>query len=538
MIKDTIKSNRILSWASGILLAAAGGILLSLAFPPAGRAFLAWFGLVPVLASVFLFPRVQGAVNAAVGGILYYILLYLWMQRFHRLSILFISLLFGLLFFALPLVLARWGSRKNLKAGFLLVPALWVVFEYLKTRGPLSFGFGILGYSQYTLPRIIQSADIFGVYGVSFLLVFINFTLFYCLYTLVTRRGRGGFREWGLPLIGAALIAGLFLGYGQFQLTRELVSRDLRVQLAQFHHDSRADWGAMEEKYLDEYEELTGISREFQPDLVIFPENAVKRYVSLNPQLPLEGSARILNRISAVAADADTALLLGVLESEGAADGPRRFNTAFLFDRDGSLSGRYRKMHLVPFGETDPFNGAFPALEEMLTTETDVIRLDRGEAPRILSVSNRRGEEFRFGTLICFEGTRGDFVRNYSREEGVDFLVNITSDAWTRSAGALEQHAAFCVFRAVENRKTLYRVGNGGLSGVINPKGVMVKRLPYFTRGVLLSGLIVPEDGSPGLYVRWGDWFVGFCLGGVLLLLGHRIVLKTKRRAPRAVSIK
>jgi len=533
-----IRTSRLFSWSSGLLLAIGGGVLLSLAFPPISMPLIAWIGLVPVMASVFLYPRVQGWLNAIAAGVCYYTILYSWMQRFHSLSIVFISILFGIIFFAIPLLLSMWSIGKNWKLGFLAVPVFWVVFEYLKTLGPLSFGFGILGYSQYTLPRLIQSADIWGVYGISFFLIFINYTLFFCLYKLIDRKGDGWLRSLIISLIFIVLFSVMMFGYGEFKLSRELVSMNLKVQLVQFNHDARLDWGEQEERYLDEYEEMTMISQGFEPDLVIFPENSVKKFISIDPSSPIEGSARILNRISETASLANAALLLGVLESESDGKELKHYNSAFLFGQEGSLLGRYRKVHLVPFGETDPFNGLLPRVEEKLTAETDVIRLKTGQGTQPLSVENNLGEKFQFGTLICFEGTRGDFVRGYSKDGGVDFLVNITSDAWTESSGALEQHAAFCVFRAVENRRTLYRVGNGGLSGVINPKGIIVKKLPYFTRGVLLSGLTIPEDKAPGLYIRWGDWFIWICIVGVLMILSCRIVLRIKRRAAKAVCLK
>ena len=501
-----------------VVLACGGSALLSAAFPPANMQMLAWVGFVPLFASVVWWSRVQRIVSAVLGGVVYYVLLYAWMQRFHRGVVLVIAAVFGVVFFALPLLLCGWFARNSRTAAFIAVPALWVIGEFAKTLGPLSFAFGIVGYSQFAMPRLIQIADVTGVYGVSFVLVLGNYALF-VLCEIVSarlraeRRSIDRARSTVLPLIASLLLVITVLGYGTVRLRMKIVPRDLRVQLAQLHHGSRAAWRADQEEHLKEYETLVAVARDFSPDLVIFPEGAVNRFVSVDPAVHVEGSATILNRISRIAREGDVALLLGVLETASISD-PARFNSAFLFERTGGLAGVYRKVYLVPFGETDPFSGRLPRLEAMLRGETDIVRLDRGRGPRVMEFTSGRGEVYRFGTLICFESTRGDYARLYGAPHGenVDFLVNITSDAWTRSSGALEQHAAFSVFRAVESRRMVFRVGNGGLTGVINPHGFLVRRLPFFTRGVLLSELMVPADPRPGVYARWGDWLIWVCL--------------------------
>lgn len=506
------RSHKVLSWSAGLALSFGGSLLLALSFSPLGCSFVAWIAMLPLFCAVCLFKRAQAVLNALISGVVFYLLMYAWMQRFHRFAVIFIAVLFGLLFFSLPLLLIRLWVVKKPSRGVLFAPALWVIFEYLKLQGPLSFGFGIMGYSQYQYIRMIQIADLTGVFGLSFLVVLVNFSLFR-LVQLFFSGERFGVKTLSGPASAVVLVL-LAAGYGQWCLSRPLDSLVFTVQLNQFNHDASLSWAQRETDYMEEYADLAMTAASFAPDLLIYPENAVKRYVSVDKAFPVPGSSRILNRLSSIAARRESSLLLGVLERAGE---EKRYNSAFLFDSRGDLTGRYRKQHLVPFGEVDPFSGGLPGLEKLLENETDVLRLDRGGPQPPLTVYNRNGQAYQMGVLICFESTLGDLARYYNGNGEVDFLVNITSDAWTGSPAALEQHAAFSVFRAVENRRTLYRAGNGGVTCVVNPKGVIIRKLPYFTRGVLLSGLTIPVSRNPSFYNRWGDWIVLLALALVLL---------------------
>jgi apolipoprotein N-acyltransferase len=123
-----------------------------------------------------------------------------------------------------------------------------------------------------------------------------------------------------------------------------------------------------------------------------------------------------------------------------------------------------------------------------------------------------------FSTPICFEDTFGYLCREFVRR-GADVLVNITNDAWSFSVPGAMQHMTMAVFRAVENRRSVVRSTNAGMTNIIDPNGRILSSLPPFVEGSL-SGTVPVHTRTTTLYTRWGDW-----LPPVLLILGLAALL-------------
>ena len=106
-------------------------------------------------------------------------------------------------------------------------------------------------------------------------------------------------------------------------------------------------------------------------------------------------------------------------------------------------------------------------------------------------------------------------------------ILNISNDYWSLTDTEGMQHAANAVFRAVENGRPLVRAAASGLTCVVDARGRILRRLPFYEEGSLVVD--VPLASPPQtLYTRWGDWFPRF-LGVCLLLLALRQVLARRR---------
>ena len=95
--------------------------------------------------------------------------------------------------------------------------------------------------------------------------------------------------------------------------------------------------------------------------------------------------------------------------------------------------------------------------------------------------------------------------------EGAEFIVNITNDAWYKRTSASYQHAAMAVFRAVENRVSLVRAANTGVSSFINPYGRREKSTEIFVSEALARKVLLPPGQT--FYTKYGDIFSYICLG-------------------------
>jgi len=514
-----------LQWTINFFLTAGTPIILVLSFPPYNLSFIIFIAFIPLFYLLFIKKIRFPLLWSYAAGILYYALLLSWTGKFHYLSVPFISTVSGLFYFAAPLWLSgKIIERAGAKAGFFTVPSLWVLSEYLKTKGPLSFAFGIIGYSQHNNPAIIQAADIFGVYGISFIIILVNYLGAYALEYLMKQREINFKKELLIPLsITSSIILAMII-YGQIKLRVRVIEEDLAIHIIQTDHDNKGPWIEHMDSYLREYgDALTSLAGKGF-DLAVLPENSVKTYLSLDRDFQPDKSVQILNSLSSLAKANNISLLFGGLEADKNEGRINTYNTAFLFDRQGNLSGRYRKRVLVPFGEVNPFGELLPQVDVILLRDTGAIRLTAGSNEKIMKITGRNGSEYRFGVAICFEGTGGGLLRGYALK-GADFIVNITSDRWTQSKTALEQHALFGVFRAIEYRLAYYRCGNGGISSVIDPLGRIVKELTPFKKETMESRLLRLKDYDITLYALYGDWIIYLCMAFVIIT-----VIKIKKR--------
>lgn len=526
----------LLAWALGLGLSLGSGVLLALSAPPSKASPLAFVALVPLFHGIRKLRAGPALLFGFVCGFTYYSLGFQWVGAFHRYALAFASAISGFFFVALPISCARPLLKRG-AWGLVAIPSIWVLFEFVKQAWPLAFPFGILGYSQFTWPLLVQVSDLGGVYLVSWLVVFANAALFRASLSLgskgaVRRRVQGA-----LPFLAAAGLAlALPCLYGAVRLSGlsyEAESR-FKIGFAQTLFDSRETWTDREAENLASIESSFAALAGVGARLVLFPELSVDRLLSYDPSINIPGGRDILNRLSALARNSGTGLLIGSLEAKAVGGTERTYNAMQLFDGSGNLAGIYRKSKLVPFGETNPFGRLFPSLSGYLARTTDSILLDPGEKPQLFPIPDDSGRIVRFGALICFESCFGSLSASYARQ-GADFLVAATSDFWSLSSIAMYQHAAMAMFRAVENRLPVMQISNGGFSCYIDERGAYSTTLPIFRRGVMTSRLYLLKDRRLTLYARLGDWFVWAC--GLLTALAAIAALASspvpRRRRPR-----
>jgi apolipoprotein N-acyltransferase len=412
----------------------------------------------------------------------------------------------------------------------LAAPVVWTGLEL--ARGHLLTGFTMasLGHTQYRWLQLIQISDLAGAYGVSFV-VMLGAS---CLARIIPRHGRRP-ALWPLVPLGAMLAA--VLAYGEWRMAVPPPVPQARIALIQGSIDIQLKTDDNMRPYI--FSHYMDLSREAvrrsseqgrKPDLIVWPETMFRDTLLAhdeNAQPPdgwehsREDFLRVLAReevksrsgMAAVAAELDTALLLGVDTVSFGRDGPEVFNSAAHVSRSGELLGRYDKIHLVMFGEYVPFARCFPWLQRLTPLPNS---LSAGKDPQALDVG-----PLRIAPSICFETVLPHVIRRQvnmlageQREPHV--LVNLTNDGWFWGSSELDMHLICGVFRAVECRKPLLIAANTGFSAWIEADGRIRARGPRRDTGTILAD--VGPDPRRSLYLRYGDWFAGGCLVGCLLL--------------------
>jgi len=175
-------------------------LLCRAAFPTLDLWPCAWFCLVP-----FLFAIAGARARAAFGGgvlfgFVHMVSLAWWVFSAlygHTGAGLYVSLLFVIvigallgLYYGLFAVLASLILRARMAcfARAAGCAAAWVCVEYLRAHLFSGAPWELLGCSQYRVLPLIQVADITGVYGLSFLLVFANCCLYQACWELPAAR--------------------------------------------------------------------------------------------------------------------------------------------------------------------------------------------------------------------------------------------------------------------------------------------------------------------------------------------------------------
>jgi apolipoprotein N-acyltransferase len=509
---------------ASLFWAVISGIALALAFPTPDLHPLVWVALVPLLLALrgasawrcwwagFLAGFVWRAVSlywithvmvnhggmSVPVGIAVTGLLAVWM-----------ALNTGLFCLLVPYAWRRGAF------GAALLAAAWVALEYLQTLLPFGFPWSLLGYAAGRTSLLMQGADLTGVWGLSFLAVFVNVAL--------AQRLVDGRRA--LPQVTLAAAAVLLLGaYGAAHLATApqlgdapaaVVAPPLRVAAVQGNVEQGRVWAPDAlRSILQNHVRLSLEAVERDADLIMWSESSVP----IRGGLQGDPSTRAM--LEQFARQHDTPLVVGSPHFETGADGDAWVtNAAFLLRADGTWAARYDKVRLVPWGEYVPVSWLFRFVAPLVEA---IAGFRRGAVDQPLLADPASGVP-PFAMAICYEIVFPDHVRRQVMR-GAQFLATITNDAWFGDTFAPYQHFSMARLRAVETRRYLVRAANTGISGMVDPWG-RVLDVSELDQEALTLATIYPLQGHTP-YVRWGDAWARLCV--LLALLGAGLAWKSR----------
>mgnify|MGYP000571223895 CR=1 FL=1 len=343
-------------------------------------------------------------------------------------------------------------------------PALWVLFEWLRSWLLTGFPWLYAGYAGIATP-LAGWAPLTGVFGLS--LLFAALAAGLVVVAISARR----LRALALWLLGASLImaAGALL---EQQNWTEASNTPLSVALYQPNIPLERKWDRREfRSILRQYERATA-PLIGSHDLILWPESAIPAYKH-QVDAWLSPIAQRLKR-------ADSALISGIAMR----DAGSRYNSIFGM---GNAGGDYHKQKLVPFGEYVPLESWLRGLIAFF--DLPMSHFVSGPANQSMLTL----DSLSIAPFICYEIVYPDFVARHSRE--ADFLITISNDSWFgRSIGPL-QHLQMARFRALETGRPLLRGTNNGVTAIVDHRGNIQQALPQFEEAVL-HGEIQPRRGS------------------------------------------
>ncbi|MFA5104321.1 MAG: apolipoprotein N-acyltransferase [Candidatus Margulisiibacteriota bacterium] len=474
-MKNPNSKSQIQHWK--VVISALSGILLSLAFPNADLGFFAWVAVAPFFVMLFSANKRTAILYGLSFGFSYFLAVFFWLTSLSRwigpfAYLAWISLsMFQTLFLA-AFSLVAYFVVKRYGLGLIsscTVPLLWILTEVMRSRGEFATAGGVLGYTQYDNPMVIQIASLLRVYGVSYLIISVNFAL---AALIIFKKDRAKARP--AVLFSCCLLVAS-LTFGAWRMQSPLVkdpTKEFRIVIVQPSFDQAYKMGPTNSMtMLQDIASMTGSTLSFKPHAVIWPETAVMGFPQRSPF--------VMELLSRTAVSAEAFLVTGGFFY----DSGKFYNSAFSVSSSGYLSSRYDKEHLMPFGEYLPFR---PLLYPLLKS-TGYVDSDQSPnpSPLPLYVGGRR-----VGVLICFESLFDNLAANRAKKS--DFLLTITNDAWFGSSAAAHQHIMAGPFRAVENNKYFVQVANSGISAVIDPHGRFVAKSRLWEK-ICIEAIIYPD---------------------------------------------
>jgi apolipoprotein N-acyltransferase len=395
-----------------------------------------------------------------------------------------------------------WCVRRLAQRSLMLAcagaPFLWVTFEFALAHLPeISFPWNLLGYPASANLALLQLTTITGIWGLCFAVAAFNALLAWTtLAPTPAPKIRATF------LVAAAFLILTVMAIGPRFVPRTSAAHFARAVQPNFPEamEYPADWFKTHARDLEEIEQLSLAPSNHSADLLVWPE-APAPFSFEDPQFARHASL--------LAIHFQHPFLAGVIEWKPAPESSASahaalapYNSAILLDPQGQKVFTYEKIHLVPFGEYEPF----PLIHRVVASVSDEVGGFRSGSR--YSLAHLPGG-YAFGAFICYEAIYPGEVRRFAAA-GADLLVNISNDGWFGRSAAPEQHLRMARVRAVENRRWLLRVTNNGFTVSVDPYGRVFRPLPPDVRAAVDLPYDFRTDES--IYTRFGDWFAWLCV--------------------------
>lgn len=526
-------------WLAAIL----SGLLCTICFPPFNQSWLCWFALTPLIAAVWFSRRnskrrwLRNLLLGYIAGIVFFTatfswlgslgVLYenFWLRGLSLLLSIYLALYFAFWSWFVGLIESRQflASWRNLLTAFLAAVA-WVTHEWIRGWLFTGFGWNGLGVALHSTWPLIQIAELSGIAGLSFVIVFANIiavtTPIRLFLEAKTRQVRPHF---DLTLTLAGIVA--LLTFGLYSVQNRPLSKVLRVAAVQADIPQQEKFDPQfSNQIFEHFSRLSQIPLRSSPppDLLIWPESSM-------PDPVRDPNTESNEYVTQFSASAKTDLLLGTLDVEDR----HVYNAALLISGGTQQMQIYRKVHLVPFGEYIPLRHSFPLFAAVAGKWVP----GDFDAGRDYTVFRLTKGDVQVAPLICFEDTIGDLARQFVLR-GASLLVDVTNDGWfLRSAGS-RQHLANAIFRCVETRRPMARAANTGVTCFVNEFGRVTQVLQdergsTFADGVLTGEIKIPTDRELTFYTRHGELFAKLCAGATVIAI---IITMGVRRFGRGVS--
>lgn len=501
--------------------AVAGGLLLTLAFPPAG-----WWPLAPAAVALITAaiwqpgaaparkPLRRGAALGFLAGAAFFLVLVFWLHVIGPDAWLVLAIVEAAYFAPLG---AGIAAVARLRLAPLWAACGWMAEEAVRGRAPLGgFTWGRLAFSQSATP-FTRYASVGGAPLLTFVIALAGglITVAVCGWPRSVRTRDA--RHTTARLAAAAAVIALAVAGPAIPLPRA-AGRSVTAAVVQgnvprlgLHFFGQRS--AVLDNHVNAMHKLATLvwqGRLRQPDLVILPENSS----DLDPYQNLDAYTLINSAVRAVGVPT----LVGTMTFTS--DGQHLQNRGIVWSPVSGPGAYYVKQHPVPFGEYVPMRRVLSKFikrfslvpyDQVPGHRTGVLHL----GPAVV------------GDVICFEVAYDGLVRDVA---GAGLLVVQTNNATFGRTVETWQQLAMGRLRAVEHGRSLVVAATSGVSAIIDPDGHVAERSAVFTTDVLVRAVDVREGTTLATRLGAGPEWLAVVVALAALILA---VTPARRGHPR-----
>ena len=181
------------------------------------------------------------------------------------------------------------------------------------------------------------------------------------------------------------------------------------------------------------------------------------------------------------------------------------YNSFSIYDNNLNLLDSYNKINLVPFGEFLPFENILRSIG-LKTITNNYQSFSSGERREIIKI-NQKNFSIKILPLVCYEIIYSGKIFDNSN---FDLIINISEDGWFGKSIGPKQHFIHSIFRAIESGKYILRSANNGIAGLINPLGIVEKKVNIGDSGYI--DFNERKIIQPTVFSRYGNKVFGLLI--------------------------
>jgi apolipoprotein N-acyltransferase len=428
------------------------------------------------------------------------------------------ALLMAIAFHFYHLITKKWKS----KYGLIILLSVWIGFEYLHHRWELSWPWLSFGNFFSIRTSWIQWYEYTGILGGSIWVLIVNYFGFKLFQSYVKTKELD---RKSLSFFGVALLFPITLSlliYSNYTTKKDPVE----IVVVQPNIDPyKEKFSAPISQQLKKLIKQAKTKVTPETDLIIAPETALSSTFYEEELLQHDFYKYLKSELeqwkhASLYTGASTARFFDTRNSRASVklpDGPgfiEFYNSSLLMSHGGAHEFLH-KSKLVLGVEKIPFSDWLPFLEELSIENGGTSgTLGIEKEPKTLQTS-----ELTFAPLICYESIYGDFCAEQC-QKGAQVICVITNDGWWGNTPGYKQHMSFSRLRAIENRRSVARSANTGISCFIDQKGDVIQHTEWWKECAIQATLNKNSDVT--VYSKTGD-----LVGKIFLAIGVSFILIT-----------